>query len=243
MENLKESIYDKNLELIEKYRNGDREAGEQLAQNNRPLVYSIASRFLYRYPDIDELCEIGSLGLVKAINSFNLTRGCAFSTYAVPLIFGEIRRFLRDDGMIKVSRESKKLSARLLAERERREASGESTKIFDIALALGVSVEEASIALASSYPVRSLDEAVFEEGNSDTLSSQISDAGEEEGRFDKIAIKMSIERLPPLQRDIIILRYYKDLSQQQTARVLGITQVKVSREEKKILQILKKELL
>ncbi len=242
MEKLKENAYDKNSELIKKYREGDSAAGRELAILNRPLVYSIASRFLYRHGDIEELCEIGNMGLVKAINCFNLTRGCAFSTYAVPLIFGEIRRFLRDDGIIKVSRENKKLSARLLAERDRREQNGESTRICDIAKSVGVTVEEASVALFSSYPVRSLDECIFEDGDSDTLGDSVFDEWEQERTFDKIALKMAIEGLTPLRQKIVALRYYKDLSQEQTARVLGITQVKVSREECKILQILKKQL-
>ena len=241
MEKAKESIYDKNTALIERYRNGDKNAGEELASLNRPLVFSIAERFSYRYPDIEELCEVGTLGLVKAINSFNLTRGCAFSTYAVPLIFGEIRRFLRDDGMIKVSRENKKLSAKILYEKERRENEGLSTHIADIAKSVGVSPEEASVALCASLPVRSLDETVSEDG-SETLSAFVFDENGLSESFDKIAIKLALEKLSEPQRKIILLRYFRDMSQESTARALGITQVKVSREEKKILKILKKEL-
>ena len=242
MEVLKEKKYDNNIALIEKYRAGDKNAGEELVKINSPLVQSIASRFLYKHPDIDELCELGNLGLVKAINSFDLTRGCAFSTYAVPLIFGEIRRFLRDDGMIKVSRENKRLTALLLAEKARREALGERTKICEIAKAVGVSVEEASMALFSGLPIISLDESVYDDEDSDTLAGRVFDEGEEERGMDKIALKMAIERLPKLQRDIVLLRFFKDLSQERTARVLNITQVKVSREEKKILSYLKEVL-
>lgn len=242
MEKIKEKLYDANTALIERYRNGDREAGERLAVLNRPLVYNIASRFTYRHPDIDELCEIGTLGLVKAINSFNLTRGCAFSTYAVPLIFGEIRRFLRDDGIIKVSRENKRLSAKILLEKERRESEGLSTHISDIAKSVGVTPEEASLALCSSLPVRSLDECVYDGDEGEPLSAFVTSEGEEERTLDKIAIRLALERLTDMQRKIIILRYYKDLSQERCAKVLGITQVKVSREEKKILALLAKEL-
>ncbi len=242
MQKTKENLYDTNTALIEKYREGDKSAGEKLALINRPLVYNIASRFTYRHSDIDELCEIGTLGLVKAINSFNLTRGCAFSTYAVPLIFGEIRRFLRDDGMIKVSRENKRLSAKILFEKERRESEGLSTHISDIARSVGVSAEEASLALCASLPVRSLDECVYEGEDSETLAAFVFDEGEQERSLERIAIKIALERLNEIQRKIVILRYYKDLSQERTARVLGITQVKVSREEKKILSILRKEL-
>ena len=107
----KAKSYDSNPELIARYRNGDEEAGERLVEINLPLVYKIASRFKERCDDVGDLIECGTLGLVKAIKTFDLERGCAFSTYAVPLIFGEIRRFLRDDGIIKVSREEKKLLA------------------------------------------------------------------------------------------------------------------------------------
>ena len=114
------SSYDKNLELITRYRDGDKAAGEELAKLNAPLVYKIAGKFTGRGVDIEELVETGNIGLVKAINTFDFSRECAFSTYAVPLVFGEIRRFLRDDGIIKVSRENKRLAAVIGRERERR---------------------------------------------------------------------------------------------------------------------------
>ena len=243
MEKLKENVYDRNTVLIEKYRNGDRTAGDELANLNRPLVYNIASRFLYRHSDIDELCEIGMLGLVKAINSFNLTRGCAFSTYAVPLIFGEIRRFLRDDGIIKVSRETKKLSAKILFEKQRRENEGLSTHISELAKSVGISPEEASMALAASLPVKSLDESIYDDDSHESLGSVISDEEREEENFNKIAIRVALDKLSLAERRIIILRYFKDFSQEKTASLLGITQVKVSREEKKILSRLGRELI
>ena len=121
--------YDKNLILLRAYREGNAEAGEQLAELNAPLVYSIAGRFVGRGAEMSDLVESGTIGLVKAFKTFDFSHGCVFSTYAVPLIFGEIRRFLRDDGIIKVSREEKRLSALLLAERERRLSSGESVDI------------------------------------------------------------------------------------------------------------------
>ena len=108
-QNEKKSSYDQNPELVRRYRAGDAEAGEELVEKNLPLVYSIASRFRERGAEYDDLTECGTMGLVKAIKTFDTERGCAFSTYAVPLIFGEIRRFLRDDGFIKVSREEKKI--------------------------------------------------------------------------------------------------------------------------------------
>ena len=236
------SIYDKNLLLIEKYRLGDKEAGEELALLNRPLVYNIAARFTGRGAEMDELVEIGTIGLVKAINTFDFSRECAFSTYAVPLIFGEIRRFLRDDGMIKVSRENKKLSALINAERERRLGCGEDVGVASIAKAVGVSPQDAAAALFSTSPVRSLDEAVYDDDESVTFGATISDADAEVREFDRLALRFAIEKLGKTEQKIIILRYFKDLSQAQTARILGLTQVKISREEKKILSALRAEL-
>ena len=238
---VKATAYDKNLELIKEYREGCSEAGGELAEINRPLVFSIASRFTGRGVDFDELCEAGNIGLVKAINTFDFEFGCAFSTYAVPLIFGEIRRFLRDDGIIKVSREQKRLSAQLNAERERRLAVGESTDIGSLAEAVGVSREDAAAAMFSSAPVRSLDEETFEdEGH--TLADAVFDDEAEEKSFERLAVRMAMEKLPEFERKLIILRYFRDYSQVETARVMGLTQVKVSRTEKKILAFLKREL-
>lgn len=240
-EELRASDYDKNIKLIREYREGRRDAGGELAEINRPLVLNIASRFVGRGVDFEELCEAGNIGLVKAINTFDPERGCAFSTYAVPLIFGEIRRFLRDDGIIKVSREQKRLSAVLGAERERRLSLGESTDIESLAASVGVSREDAAAALFSSFPVRSLDEQVYEE-EGHTLADSVFDDDAEGRDFENLAIKMAIEKLPEFERKLIILRYFRDFSQVETARVLGLTQVKVSRMEKKILARLAGEL-
>ena len=236
-------IYDKNLDLIRRYREGDSAAGEELCALNRPLIYSIVGRFSGRGADRDDLVEMGTIGLVKAINTFDFSRECAFSTYAVPLIFGEIRRFLRDDGIIKVSRENKRLSALLNAERERRLNLGEDVGIKALAGAVGVSAEDAAAALFSTSPVRSLDEAAYDdEDSSATVASTVYDEDEVARTFDRLALKLAIEKLGDLSRKIIILRYFRDFSQAETARILGLTQVKISREEKKILALLRTEL-
>lgn len=236
-------VYDKNLELIRRYRDGDEDAGEELAILNRPLVFSIAARFSGRGVAHDELVEMGTIGLVKAINTFDFSRECAFSTYAVPLIFGEIRRFLRDDGMIKVSRESKRLSALLNAEREKRLSTGQDVGIASLASAVGVSAQDAATALFATAPPRSLDEAAFDEDDSLTLGSTIFDEDAEVREFDRLALRFAIEKLGEVEQKIIMLRYFKDLSQDQTARIMGMTQVKISRVEKKILAILREELI
>ena len=238
-----ESPYDKNIELLLRYRDGDESAGEELAVLNEPLVYSIASRFSGRGADISDLVECGNIGLVKAMRTFDFSRGCAFSTYAVPLIFGEMRRFLRDDGIIKVSREEKRLCALLSAERERRLAAGEDVGINAIAAAVGVSAEDAASAISSGAPIRSLDERAFDDEDSQPISSIVCDEDAEGREFDRLALKCAIEALPNEHKKLIILRYYRDYSQTETARALGISQVKVSREEKKIMQILKHSLV
>jgi len=237
------SLYDKNLDLIRRYRVGDNEAGEELANLNKPLVYNIAGKFTGRGVDIDELVEMGTIGLVKAINTFDFSRECAFSTYAVPLIFGEIRRFLRDDGMIKVSRENKRLAALLNAERDRRLNMGEDVSISSLADAVGISAQDAAAALFSTAPIRSLDEAAYDDDESATLGSTVYDEEATVRDFDRLALRLAIEKLADLPRKIIILRYFRDYSQAQTAELLGLTQVKISREEKKILSALRGELV
>ena len=232
------SVYDKNLALLAAYRAGDKAAGEELVTLNRPLIYRIAGRFRQRHSDPEELVEVGCIGLVKAINTFDLSRECAFSTYAVPLIMGEIRRFLRDDGAVKVSREEKRLCALLGAAREKMLARGENPSVEELALAVGVSAADAASALAAGSAVRSLSEPI---GGEEELSLESTLYDEEaEGRFfDKLSLYMAMEQLEKAQRELILLRYFRDYSQQRTAEILGITQVKVSREEKRILEKLR----
>jgi RNA polymerase sporulation-specific sigma factor len=236
------STYGDNLSLLSAYRDGDSEAWERLATLNAPLVFSIAARFASRVNDINDLIECGNIGLVKAMRTFDFSHGCAFSTYAVPLIFGEMRRFLRDDGIIKVSREERKLSALLNAERERRISAGESTDISSVAAAVGVSVQDAASALFALTPVRSLDECAYDDDDSVTLGATVYDEDEEFRLFDKLALRSAIEKLSDEHRRLVVLRYYRDMSQTETAKILGMTQVKVSREEKKIMALLRKEL-
>lgn len=233
-----ERAYDKNLALIRAYRAGDAAAGEALVLLNRPLVYRIAGRFSGRHSDSEELIEVGSIGLVKAINTFDFSRECAFSTYAVPLIMGEIRRFLRDDGPIKVSREEKRLCALLSAKREEMLAQGLRPTVETLADAVGVSTSDAAVALSSGSTVRSLSEPI---GTDEELSleSTVYDEDEQARFFDKLSLHMAMEQLEEDQRRLILLRYFRDYSQQRTAEILGITQVKVSREEKKILEKLR----
>lgn len=240
--NEKTKAYDKNPELIALYRDGDREAGDTLVEMNLPLVYSIAARFKERATDMGDLIECGTLGLVKAIKTFDSDRGCAFSTYAVPLIFGEIRRFLRDDGFIKVSREEKRVAVLINKERERRQSLGLCSDVYSLAESLGMTPQDVASAMFIDVAPRSLDESVFDDDDSTTLGSMIADESEGIANFDKLALRMAIETLDEEKRRIVYLRYFKDYSQSETARVLGLSQVKISREEKKIMSLLRNKL-
>ena len=234
----KTSAYDQHPELIARYRAGDEVAGERLVEINLPLVYSIAARFRERCEDHLDLVECGTIGLVKAFKTFDPDRGCAFSTYAVPLIFGEIRRFLRDDGIIKVSREERRISVLINRERERRRTLGLATDVYTLSEALGISPQDVASAMFVDVAPRSLEESVFDDDDTTTLGSMISDESDTD-RFDKLALRMAIESLDEQKRQIVYLRYFKDYSQSQTARVLGLSQVKISREEKKIIELLR----
>ncbi len=234
--------YKENLTLTRLAQEGDEEALEAVVLRNMGLVKSIAARFTGRGTDFEDLVQIGSMGLIKAVRTFDLSRGCAFSTYAVPLIFGEIRRFLRDDGPIKVSRVQKRLAASLMAERERLAAEGEEDAPLSLlAERCGVSKEEAAEALDAAMPPCSFEDPIGDEGGK-TLESTLADETENEKSFERLALGAAIEKLPRMRRRIVILRYFKDYSQDKTAKLLGLSQVKVSREEKKILSFLREEL-
>ena len=221
-------------DALQRASEGDREAEERLVEWNQGLVTSVAARFRGRGADFEDLVQIGSIGLLKAIRSFDLERGFAFSTYAVPLIIGEIRRFLRDDGMVKVGRGQKRMGALLMKEREAWIAEhGEEPRLNVLAERVGITPEEAAAALDAASLVRSLSERIGEDDFS--LEDVIPAEEDEIGRMvENLALTETIRRLPPLWRQIIALRYFKDYSQQQTADALGLTQVKISREEKKI---------
>lgn len=235
--------YKENYALLQRAQAGDEDAVTSLLQLNAGLVRSIALRHTGRGTDFEDLEALGNMGLIKAIRSFDTARGCAFSTYAVPLIFGEIRRFLRDDGPIKVSRVQKRIAAALTAAREALAAEGVTDPpLSEVAARAGVSVAEAREALEALTPPRSLGESVLGDEGGVTLAEMITDNEENEATFEKIALRAAIEKLPALRKKILLLRYFRDLSQVETAKVLGLSQVKVSREEKKILTFLREEL-
>jgi len=235
-------LHEENIKYLKKYAEGDESAAERLMELNMGLVNGIAVRFRGRGTEMEDLIQIGSIGMLKAIRSFDLSRGTAFSTYAVPLIMGEIRKYLRDDGPVKVSRTQKRLGAQLLRERENIvRDKGYEPQIAELAERVGVSPQEAAAALESASPVHSLSEVVA--GDDMPLESVIPSADDTLGKtVEYVALAESIRMLCPMWRSIITLRYFKDMSQQQTADALGLSQVKISREEKKIFERLRREL-
>lgn len=235
--------YSKNQQLLIRALEGDERATEELIKNNLGLVRSIALRYKDRGIDYDDLVQIGSVGMLKAIRSFDLSKGTVFSTYAVPLIIGEIRRYMRDDGLIKVSRIYKQQSASLGRARETFiKENDREPRIEELATMCNMRVEDAVVAMEATSAVTSLSYSLNGEDDSFTFESIISDEDEMEKSFEKMALAEAISSLPPLWRQIVTLRYLKEYSQQNTAKMLGLTQVKVSREEKKILAELRKKL-
>lgn len=242
------SDYTRNSDLLELAAKGDEEARSELVAANMGLVRSIANRFRDRIDgskdthgcDFEDIIQIGTIGMIKAIRSYDPKFGTAFSTYAVPLIIGEIRRFLRDDGLIKISRTTKKQNAQILYVRECfLKKNGREPTIDELSELCKIPREELIFALESGSPCHSLSDAVGDDGAEleDVLPSS---DNEIDTLTDKLALREAIRSLPPKQREIIALRYFRDLSQQQTADILGLSQVKVSREEKKIFEQLRK---
>ena len=216
---------------------------ETIIEENMGLVRSIALRFRERGTEYDDLLQIGTIGMIKAVRSFDPSREVVFSTYAVPMIMGEIKRHLRDDGPVKISRIYKKLSAELGRVRSKILIDeGREPTIMELAERCGVSVEDAAVALETVNPISSLSET-YGDDEKLTLESQLASADCEIERLtDKIALGQAIGHLPREWQRIITLRYYRNMTQQQVADALGLSQVKVSREEKKILAALREEL-
>lgn len=228
------------IQLIMTAKAGDKLAQGALVENNIGLVWSIVRRFQNRGHETDDLFQIGCIGLIKAINKFDTAFEVKFSTYAVPMIIGEIKRFLRDDGIIKVSRSLKEVSnkARITKEVMSKELGREPT-ISEMAGRLDISSEELVMAIEAGYSPESLFNPVGEGDNSslmliDKLNDDCND--DETDIIDKIALKQVLDTLKPREKQIIILRYFKEKTQVQIAKLLGISQVQVSRIEKKILE-------
>ncbi|UYZ11835.1 RNA polymerase sporulation sigma factor SigF [Brevibacillus sp. WF146] len=230
-------------ELIAKSQNGDAEARELLVNSNIRLVWSVVQRFINRGYEADDLFQIGCIGLLKAVDKFDLAYDVKFSTYAVPMIIGEIQRFLRDDGTVKVSRSLKETANKVRRTKdELYKVYGRSPTISEVAEAVGITPEEVVLAQEASRAPSSIHETVFEnDGDPITLIDQIADDGVSRW-FEKIALKDAISRLNEREQLIVYLRYYKDQTQSEVAERLGISQVQVSRLEKRILQTIKDQI-
>ena len=230
--------------LIGLAKTGDREALAHLVEGNMGLCKSIAARFRDRGVEYEDLVQLAAIGMIKAIRSFDFAYQTAFSTYAVPLIIGEIRRFLRDDGTVKVSRGVKRLGTDAMRRKEefiRRE--GREPKLSELADLCGVSTEELVFSLEATGPIRSLSETVGGDEDGTPIGDLLADGSDDIGKMtDRIALSEAIGQLPSLQRQLIYLRYFKEMSQAEVGKILGMTQVKVSREEKKIMEILRRAL-
>ena len=220
---------------------GDKAEMERLLTENSALIWSVAHRFTGRGCELEDLYQLGCIGFVKAVQEFDTEIGSQFSTYAVPKIAGEIKRFLRDDGIIKVSRSLKENAARVFAAREKFEREqGRAPYVSELCDLTGLTAEE--IAQTASAPAEpcSLDEPMGDEGFS--LHNLLPAAGDEEKMVEHLDLRAAIDRLEEQQRMVILLRYYRDMTQQKVAQTLGLTQVQVSRLEKRACRELKKML-
>jgi RNA polymerase sporulation-specific sigma factor len=229
--------HDETLNLIRFAQQGDREAQERLVLCNTALVKSIVKRYMGRGVEFEDLYQLGCLGLVKAIGNYDESYGVRFSTYAVPMIAGEIRRFLRDDGIIRVSRPTKDLAAKTAAAQESlRAALGREPTIEEISRELGVDRGDIVMALQSAQPCKSLYEPIYDDGSEATVLDQIStDDQQENNAVNRLLVKELINDLGPREKQLIILRYFRDKTQSETATVLGVSRVQISRLESRIV--------
>ncbi len=211
---------------------------DEFIESNLPLVHSLANRFRGRGIEYEELFAAGSMGLVKACDNFDRERGLCFSTYAVPVILGEIKRLFRDGGTVKVSRSLKELSLRAARERDRLLAEGREPRISDIAEKLGVSQEQAAEAITAGIPPLSLSPS-----DDDENAPEIPTPSGEERLIDRLALRQCLSELNDDDRQLILLRYERELTQCQTAAILGMTQVQVSRRERKILAAMREKMV
>ena len=236
---------DKTLELIRKAQQGNKLSRDQLVEKNIGLIWSIVKRFGGRGYEMDDLFQIGSIGLIKAIDKFDLSYNVKFSTYAVPMIMGEIKRFIRDDSMIKVSRSLKETALKVkLARDYLSKKNGQEPTIEEIANEINISIEDIIMALESNLEVESLYKTIHQgDGNPIYLIDKIEHMFDEnEMMIDKLALREVIDTLTPKEKELITLRYYEDKTQTEIAKKIGISQVQVSRLEKKILNQIKEKL-
>lgn len=236
---------DHTLALIGRSQQGDKEARDTIFQENTGLIYSVARRFLGRGVEMEDLFQIGSIGLLKAVDHFDASYEVRFSTYAVPMIAGEIKRYLRDDGILKVSRRLKENCAKIYQEREYLEREwGREPTLEEISEATKLSVEEVVMALESTAEVESLHKTIYQGDGSDiSLMDRIPEKENgQEQVLDRIFLDEMLTSLDVQERRLICMRYFKNMTQTEIAAELGVSQVQVSRMEKRILKNLQKQI-
>ena len=227
--------------LLEAAQRGDNDACERLLIDNSGLIWSVARRYYGRGVDPEDLYQLGCLGFLKAVRGFDLEYGTQFSTYAVPKIAGEIRRFLRDDGVVKVSRGLKERSAALRQARQQlSQQLGREPTLSELSAATGLEPEDIATADTASLTVASLQSESGEEGF--TLESVLGSDGMEDEVVERLTLRAAIDQLPERERKVIFLRFYKNLTQDRVARVLGVSQVQVSRIERRAIGHLRQAL-
>lgn len=238
-------MYCNNGKYIQLAQNNNEEAMELLIKNNSGLIWSIVKRFTGRGYETEDLYQIGCIGLIKAIKRFDINLDVQLSTYAVPYIMGEIKRFIRDDGIIKISRQTKELSIKIKQiQNDYMNKIGEEIPINLIADKLKISKEEVAAAIESTQNVNSIYNIEASDGNDDRmLIDKISDNNDEYNKLiDEMTLKDIINNLDKKEKEVILLRFYKEQTQSQVGKILGITQVQVSRIEKRVLEKMKLKL-
>ncbi len=238
---------EEDIQKIEKAQSGDKNALEELIEENNGLIWSIVKRFYGRGREPEDLYQIGCLGFIKSIKRFNTDFEVKLSTYAVPYMIGEIKRYIRDDGPVKVSRSIKDLGIKIRElQREKMNKQGKEPKIQEIAKELNVDLDDVILAMEATNSVESIEGTKHinnKDGKSISLLDTLStDKNEEETITNKLAIGQLIKDLKDREKEIILLRYYKEKTQAQVAKILGISQVQVSRLERKILENMRRKM-
>ena len=228
------------LDLLALAKQGDEAAAAKVLEENSGLIWAVVRRYFGKGVEPDDLYQLGCLGFLKAVRGFDADYGTQFSTYAVPKIAGEIRRYLRDNGLIKVGRSLREQSIAIYTARERlRSQLGREPALSELSEATGLTAEEIAVAELASAPPDSLQQ---ENADGLTLESTLASPATEESLLEHIALRAAIDSLPEREKQTILLRFYKGLTQQQCAKILGVSQVQVSRLEKRAIEKLRQEL-
>lgn len=238
--------YECNAKLLTKAKDGDKDALDEFIKNNIPLVSAVARKFMNRGYEYDDIFQIGCMGLVKAVNNFDPAYNVKFSTYAVPMIMGEIKRFIRDDGIIKVSRSVKSVAKKLHYDKENlTKKLGKEPTLEELSKYSKISTEDIIFATESTSSMQYLYDTIHQDDGAPVLLiDKLSENYDEDSELvDRLALKDALKNLDAKSRQIILLRYFKDKTQVEVAKMLGISQVQVSRIEKRVLELIKEKLI